>query len=69
MSNDFLIPIIIGAIFHYIIMGFIIWVATSNSKKTKYMEAQIELLMRIASQVPMGKDESNSFRSDLNRSV
>jgi|GEM_PF-2753618 len=65
-NDDILWYIVIGGIINFIILGVVISAATSNKKKNKYMEAQIEILLRIASQIPMSKDEVEGMRNTLN---
>jgi hypothetical protein len=51
MTSEMYWYILIGAIIHYLILGWVISIATSSSKKNRLLEAQLEILMKIASGV------------------
>lgn len=66
-QNEIIWYILIGAGVYFLIFAWVISLATSNTKKNKLLEAQVDLLIKIAQKQGVTQDEVDGIRNYIER--
>lgn len=66
-NNDIIWIAFTAAFIYFTLFGIIISMATSSAKKNRLMEAQIELLIKLAQKQGVTQDEVDGIRNNMKR--
>lgn len=66
-QNDIIWIALIAGFIYFVLFGIVISMATGNAKKNRLLEAQVELLIKLAQKQGVTQDEIEGIRNNMKR--